>query len=100
MERFPDSPYAQEARGKLVELHFKLAQGKDTVSSYEQFIRKYPGGSKSGEAQNQILNIYARKLSKKKTLKAKEEIENIIIRKISNNGVGTRFTIADILPTK
>lgn len=54
---YPESPFDEEAKGKIIELQFESAKEKNTILAYEEFIEKYPESSFIEEAQSKITEL-------------------------------------------
>ncbi len=50
IQKYPDSEYQSEVKGKIIELEFSNARRKNTISAFKTFLQKYPDNKYKGEA--------------------------------------------------
>ena len=50
--------------------------------------------------ENEILKFYANRILASNTVENKQSIENVMVKKITKNGIGSRFRISSILPER
>ena len=50
LQRYPTSPYADDAAFWMADCHYKQAEYKKAVLRFDEVVRNYPAGNKASDA--------------------------------------------------
>lgn len=70
IQDFPESPYNESAKEKIVELHFKNIENSNTILAYEEFLQKYSESKYAEQAQIKVKQLYFQDAKEKNTIEA------------------------------
>jgi len=73
IQKYPDSEYQSEVKGKIIELEFTKAVGTNTVEKYEEFLQKYPDSKYQSEVKGKIIELEFTKALGSNTVEKYEE---------------------------
>jgi outer membrane protein assembly factor BamD (BamD/ComL family) len=95
LQKYPKGNLAGKVRSILNQLYeqrdWEEASRRNTIESYEEFLKRYPHGTFANEARSAI--------EKHQNFQAKQNKEDVLVRKIMIKGVGKdRFRLTDVLP--